>query len=112
MSKLRRHPERSLQNAAESYLEWLRLPYIHVEAFGLVVCHRCGLINKRIVKGNVGVPDLVIFTKLGVVLIELKSKTGRLSKEQKEWHASLPAAYKYAVIRSLNELETFLADYI
>jgi hypothetical protein len=57
-----------------------------------------------------GVPDLVVIPKTGpVCFIELKSESGRLSKDQSDWLELLPLfGCPVAVCRSLDEVREFL----
>ena len=59
-----------------------------------------------------GIPDLVVIPKVGpVVFIELKSASGRMSKEQSAWLESLPLfGCPVAVCRSLDEVQQFLYE--
>ena len=65
-----------------------------------------------------GVSDLILLKSnrfYGALLIEVKTKIGRQSKEQKEWQAKVTQDnYKYVVVRSLEdfirEVKMYMAD--
>ncbi len=56
-----------------------------------------------------GAPDFFFVGRSGAVVIELKSKTGRLSDNQKDWRTWCEAQnVPYYVCRSLDEVEAAL----
>lgn len=52
-----------------------------------------------------GVPDFIVFSGLGKVLfVEVKTRTGKLSTEQRVWqYCAEIAGYEYHIVRSLSE---------
>jgi len=56
-----------------------------------------------------GAPDLVIVHPRGILLIEFKTKTGKLSEDQTTWHfLASRAGHKVHVIRSMAEFLTLV----
>lgn len=63
-----------------------------------------------------GVADLILLKSnrfYGALLIEVKTKTGRQSDSQKEWEQKITEdGYKYVVIRSLEEFQGAIKNYL
>lgn len=63
-----------------------------------------------------GVADLILLKSnrfYGALLIEMKTKTGRQSDSQKEWqHKITSDGYKYVVVRSLEDFQREIKDYL
>lgn len=63
-----------------------------------------------------GVADLILLKSnrfYGALLIEMKTKTGRQSDSQKEWQHKITAdGYKYVVVRSLEDFQREIKDYL
>ncbi len=83
-------PESSLQRAIEIWCEESGLPYFHDRSRG---------------KNAAGFPDLVIALRSGRTLwLELKSRDGRLRKEQEKWRLQLMAlGHEHHVVRSFKQ---------
>ena len=59
-----------------------------------------------------GVPDVIILWQGSALFIELKTPTGALSKEQREWRDSLGnEGFDWGLCRSLESVADFLALY-
>lgn len=63
-----------------------------------------------------GVSDLILLKSnrfYGALLIEMKTKTGSQSDTQKEWQQKITAdGYKYVVVRSLEEFQREVKQYL
>ena len=58
-----------------------------------------------------GYPDIIClpWANVGPLWFEVKTKTGRVSKAQKEMHkAMIDLGYKVAVVRNINDVRAFL----
>lgn len=83
--------EEILQHQVEMYLQFKRLKYIHIPKKVQGYLFRKGFgvpayIASLASKSFKGAPDLLIFGSAGrCLIIELKSKKGALTPEQKEW---------------------------
>lgn len=97
----------------ELVADWLRLAYLPGNKLGVAwysVEHRNARSRKeghdRKQRGvKAGIPDLHIFWNERAFMIELKSKTGYLSQDQKDMRAELlNATVKWALARSLDEV--------
>ena len=58
-----------------------------------------------------GYPDIIClpWANVGPLWFEVKTKTGRVSKAQKEMHkAMIDLGYKVAVVRNINDVKDFL----
>jgi hypothetical protein len=66
--------------------------------------------------GSVGIPDLILFHPSGAVLfLELKTTTGRLSPEQKEWKELFDIhgfQHSYNVAYGYNEAQKIISDWV
>lgn len=88
--------EDSLQSQVESYLAFfpfLRVVHIPKASYRAVKKADTSWTQKKAIAKNKGVPDLMIFRENvnsildnHALLLELKSKTGKPSPEQIEWH--------------------------
>lgn len=63
-----------------------------------------------------GVADLILLKSnrfYGALLIEMKTSKGRQSDSQKEWQHKITAdGYKYVVVRSLEDFQREIKDYL
>ncbi len=115
MSERRKQPEQTFQCQVKEYLD-LALPtpdawYTAIPAGG------GGKVRGAILKGmgyRAGTPDMLVIYKpgawiTGVIWLELKSVSGKLSKAQKLCRDDLIAAgCKWALVRSLDDVENAL----
>ena len=110
-NKKRSHPEDAEQRAVCKYLDLKRILYCHVPNGG-----GRSKIEAAIMKGlgvKAGVPDLLIFDRpipgIAGCAIEMKSATGRVSPQQKEWLDALEKrGWLVCVARSAGEAIAFL----
>jgi len=96
---MRAHDEDILQRQCNAYLELLkdqgRIMYIHIPgSLQRFIWNKASHVPIHIAKeaSNAlkGIPDLLIFRRDGESLkVELKSKTGTLTEEQKKWRSFL-----------------------
>ena len=96
---MRAHDEDILQHQCNAYLELLkaqgRIMYIHIPgSLQRFIWNKASHVPIHIAKeaSNAlkGIPDLLIFRRDGESLkVELKSKTGALTEEQKKWRSFL-----------------------
>jgi len=99
---IRKREEEKLQNRCEGLLETYKIKYLHLTT----------AINRRIagerhsfsVEGNKGYPDLMILLPGRIVLfVELKSKAGKLTNEQKMVMEELQGlGFQYHVCRDFD----------
>jgi hypothetical protein len=96
--------ESRLQSICESYLTMRRIPYLH-----LTTCIKrnvAGRFYSFPVPGMTGFPDLLIFLpKARLLLVELKTATGKLSADQKLVFAGL--AEKGHIVFTVRTFEAF-----
>ena len=101
-------------------VSWFRLQY--PEYARLLVANANGgkrnRIEAAIMKGEgvtAGVADLTLYVPSGQyhgLLIEMKSDTGRQTKQQKEWQKLVEAqGYMYALCRGFNEFPAIIRQY-
>ena len=97
--------EKELQGLCEEYLQTKRLPYIHLDKY--VRCNFCHRWHP--VKNDKGFADLDIKTPGGNLLVELKTKKGRLSPAQKYFKAEMERmGYSYFVIRDFDAFKNLI----
>lgn len=72
--------------------------------------------QRKQVIGSVGIPDLILFHPNGAVLfLELKTTTGKLSLEQKEWKElfdTLGFQHSYDVAHGFHEAQKIISDWV
>lgn len=104
-----RHEESRIQTAC---VEWFRFqfPKFHKLLFAVPNGGRRGIIEATRMKGEgvvPGVSDLLfLYPSKGYhgLCIEMKTKRGRQSKEQKIWQAEVQSVgYKYVICRSIED---------
>lgn len=78
--------ETDLQNRIIGLCEWLGLLVYHVNRS-----------DKGVVSSK-GFPDLVICGPMGAVFAELKSQTGKVSREQRHWLAMLARSQDHVYV--------------
>ena len=97
--------EKELQGLCEEYLQTKRLPYIHLDKY--VRCNFCHRWHP--VKKDKGFADLDIKTQGGNLLVELKTKKGRLSPEQKYFKSEMTRiGYSYFIIRDFDTFQKLI----
>lgn len=87
------------QRAVVEYLEWLKLPFYHVANERNCSPQRGAMLKRLGVQS--GVPDLCIPVPMGgyhALYIEMKSKSGRPSINQRKWIKALRKYGNYAEI--------------
>lgn len=73
-------------------LDAKRWPYIHARTY------------KRSTNDKNGVADWIIFSPRGVIILEVKTRLGKLSQAQRDWFHMLELqGYKPKVVRSMEE---------
>ena len=113
-----RHEESRLQQAC---VKWFRLQYpqharlLFAVPNGGARSRLTGAVLKA--EGVVaGVADLILFAPSGgyhALCIEMKTETGRQSKEQKEWQEAVESqGYQYSLCRSFDEFYELIENYI
>lgn len=127
MKKRRHHSEfymnkeSTLQSNCESYLNLLHIPYIRIPdvlysvIFGnSYASKRIPVYVKKVISGFLkGLPDLIILKEMQgtiynkALCIELKSKTGRLTKEQRQFGAIL----NLVVVRSFDDFKNIVNEF-
>lgn len=116
------HEESKLQ---QQCVAWFRAQY---PQYAMLLTHPANEGNGNRVSGAIhkaegtvaGVPDLLLFMPTAIRLtyynglgIELKTKTGRQSQEQKDFQKMFEAAgYCYKIVRSLEEFITLMNVWI
>ena len=89
-------------------VKWFRTQYPNRVLFA---CHQNGKDareQERLGKMGLlpGVSDIIYLSPVGVVFIELKTKTGKQSPEQKAFKQSVSAlGYRYCIVRSFEEFQ-------
>lgn len=105
----------------KSMVDWFRLKYPAMRHNLFAVPNggrRDAASGRRLKEEGVlpGVADLIFLKSnrfYGALLVEVKTDTGRQSKEQREWEERITAdGYKYAVVRSLDEFILVLENYL
>ena len=87
------------QRTVVEYLEWLKLPFYHVANERNCSPRRGAFLKSQGVQS--GVPDICIPVPMGnyhALYIEMKSKSGRLSANQKRWISILRKHGNYAEV--------------
>lgn len=87
------------QRAVVEYLEWLKIPFYHVANERNCSPQRGAMLKRLGVQA--GVPDLCIPVSMGgyhALYIEMKSKSGRPSMNQRKWIKTLRQYGNYAAI--------------
>lgn len=114
-SQPRRYPESALQTEIANFLanEWPDIKYTAtLGGLHMPISQKMKLIRNGYIRG---IPDMIIFARNETycgVAIEVKSPTGRLTKEQKEWLAYLAAqGWCTYVAKDLTETRYFLGSY-
>ena len=113
-----RHDESTTQRTC---VKWFRLQYpqyarlLFAVPNGGVRSRQTGAVLKA--EGVVaGVADLILFVPSGnyhALCIEMKTETGRQSKEQKEWQEAVETqGYRYSLCRSIDEFYELIENYI
>lgn len=105
---IRKRDESYIQNLCESYLTMRHLPYLHLTT--AIKRRVAGRFYIFPVEGMMGYPDLIIFLpKARVLLVELKSKKGKLSDNQKEVFPKLvEKGHLVIIIRSFKDFKELL----
>lgn len=112
------HPESILQR---NCVTWFRLQYRALAPLLFAVPNGGGRsrVEAAIMKGEgvlPGVADLILLVPRGAfasLCIEMKTQTGRQSPAQKEWqHAAQEAGNQYFVVRSFEEFQELVRDYL
>lgn len=103
-------PEEHLQSHCEHWLKLKKTVYLHLTTFLKLQCYECDSWINISVPGNKGITDLIIFLRNGITLfVELKSKEGKLFKEQKEFRDKiLGLGFEHHVIRKFEDLQTLV----
>ena len=112
-----RHEESRLQ---QSCVKWFRLQYPQYARLLFSVPNGAVMspVTARIMKAEgivAGVSDLILLVPSGnyhALCIEMKTETGRQSKEQKEWQEAVEAqGYRYSLCRSFDEFYELMENY-
>jgi hypothetical protein len=113
--------ESRLQSAC---VRWFRMQYPHLRHALFAVPNGAYFANRGAIEGArmkaegllPGVADLILLHysgRCGALLIEMKTKTGRQAKTQKEWQQLMERdGYKYVVCRSLEEFIDAVKSYL
>lgn len=113
--------EQQLQHACLELLQLHentgRLLFIRNNSFAGAIVRRGrdGAESKGYIKNNKpGAPDIIIFFRNGMVInVELKSLIGKLSREQAQWASNATKlGYRYCIIKSVEELERMIIDFL
>ena len=119
--KVRKHPSQDEFRLQCSCVTWFRLQYkqyahnlFAVPNGGKRTKAEAGMLKAEGVLA--GVADLILLKSnhhYGALLIEMKTKIGRQSDEQKAWQALIEKdGYKYVVIRSFEEFQKAIKEYL
>ena len=101
--------EKYLQDECETLLSYRHIPFIHLTTFTTRRCPHCGGLINVSIKGNKGLPDLILFKDGKAYFVELKTPKGRLSEEQKEFQKTIAKqGFRFLVIRDIQTFNKFL----
>jgi hypothetical protein len=99
--------EKELHKTVADLLGAMGLIAIHLPNYTERKCE-CGRKISVVIGGNDGVSDWLIIGQKGLFVIELKSKTGRLSPEQKLFLEKLPKKVPRLVSSDFEEVRKFI----
>lgn len=120
-SKTRRKPRDDEHKLQAACVRWYRLQYPKMKhnLFSVPNGGKRDAVTGAKLKEEgalAGVADLILLKSnrfYGALLIEMKTKTGRQSDSQKEWQHKITAdGYKYVVVRSLEDFQREIKDYL
>lgn len=100
-------PEQGILNTILYWLNINHIPHVHVRNSGNIAHTPTGIKFVRTLFHQRGVPDILVFKAGRSYAVECKSPEGRISKEQKDWHAFFEREGGISVIA--RSLEEFLA---
>ena len=112
------HTESHIQQIC---IKWFRYQYPNDRLLLFAVPNgaKVSLTHARILKAEgltAGVSDTILLkanSRYHGLCIEFKTQTGRQSPEQKEFQASVEAAgYQYAIVRSFDDFDKLIKQYI
>jgi hypothetical protein len=108
-----KHEEHEIQSTIAKYLDYMKVPFFAVPNGE----KRTKIAGTRLKREGVkrGVADLFVMLcnqTYGGLFIEVKTKTGTQSKEQKEFEArAIEQGYCYKIARSLDDVIKIVTDY-
>ena len=94
--------EKNLQIQCSDYLNLKQISFVHLTTYIKRRCS-CGKWSGFSVEGNKGLPDLLIFTKKGLVFCELKVGKNKLTPAQKLFKETLPDTYEFHIIKTFED---------
>lgn len=120
-SKTRRKPRDDEHKLQSACVRWYRLQYpkMRHNLFSVPNGGKRDAVTAAKMKEEgalAGVADLILLKSnrfYGALLIEMKTKTGNQSESQKEWEQKIVNdGYKYVVVRSLDEFQREVKQYL
>ena len=104
-----KHPEHDIQCAIVNYLRLNKVFCFAVPNGGLRNLKTAVFLKKE--GATAGVSDLIILLKNKCVFVEIKTKTGRQSEEQKVFQQAVELlGFEYHIWRSLDDAIKFVRD--
>jgi hypothetical protein len=106
--------EKEIQKKAEAYCDEWGLKWFHIPDGVLgFLAQRANPQVKRLISDNLrGCPDLLIFEKAQrynyCLALEIKTKTGKLSQGQKNWHKGANVVVAYGWEETKQAIDDFL----
>lgn len=101
------HPEHNIQCAIVSYLRLNKVFCFSVPNGGLRSLKTGAFLKKE--GATAGVSDLIILRKNECIFVEVKTKTGRQSDEQKKFQEAVELlGFKYFIWRTLDDAVSFV----
>ena len=119
--KQRRHPRDEEHQLQCACVRWFRLQYpqLHHNLFAVPNGGRRDEVTAGKLKAEgviAGISDLILLksnAEYGALLIEMKTRTGRQSEQQKQWQVQIEKdGYHYVVCRSLEDFMTEVNNYL
>lgn len=102
-----KHPEHDIQVGIVNYLRLKKIFCFAVPNGGLRNLKTAAFLKKE--GATAGVSDLIILRKGECIFVEIKTKTGRQSPEQKVFQAAVELlGFKYLIFRNLDDAINFV----
>lgn len=104
-----KHPEHDIQTDIVNYLRLSKIFCFAVPNGGLRNLKTAAFLKKE--GATAGVSDLIILLKNEAVFVEVKTKTGRQSPEQKTFQQAVELlGFRYLIWRSLDDAIKFVRE--